>query len=188
MKTLVDIVTRNSDLILGCIALIAAAFVLSNLVWIFWRVFTGGPADPPLPRGFPYERCEFLSSAERSFLRALDLALGSRYRIFAKVRMADVIKTLPKLGGRRRYAAFNQIAQKHLDFILCDPATLEIHTVVELDDASHNNSRQRERDKWKDAALRAAKIPLIRIPAARAYTSSDLIDRIAPTPSTPAAV
>jgi hypothetical protein len=134
-----------------------------------------------VPKGFPYERAEFLSAAERSFLGALELALGARYRVFAKVRLADVIKTRQGLGGRRRHIAFNQIIQKHVGFVLCDPATLVVVAVVELDDLSHASARQRERDQWKDEALKAAAIPVVRFPAARGYVTRELVEGIEAT-------
>ena len=67
-----------------------------------------------------------------------------------------------------------------MDFVLCDPTTLGVFAVVELDDASHNTNRQRERDQWKESALRVASSPLIRIPAARSYSTADLAERIDP--------
>lgn len=150
----------------------------------------GNPAGSETPKGFPYERAEFLSPAERSFFGALELALGARYRVFAKVRLADVIRPEKGLRGRRRHIALNQIIQKHLDFVLCDPATLAVLAVVELDDLSHRSSQQRERDHWKDQALKAAGIPVVRFPAARSYATAELLAGIevhlGAMPATPA--
>lgn len=36
-----------------------------------------------------YRRAEFLSPAEKDFLKVLDSTIGSKYKIFAKVRLAD---------------------------------------------------------------------------------------------------
>lgn len=134
----------------------------------------GNPASSEMPKGFPYERAEFLSPAERSFFGALELALGARYRVFVKVRLADVIRPKKGLGGRRRHIALNQIVQKHVDFVLCDPATLAVLAVVELDDLRHHSAQQRERDQWKDEALKAAGIPVVRFPTARSYATAEL--------------
>ena len=161
---------------------IVAVILLTAVTTLLKVVGTGSgsPSEASAPTDFPYERAEYLSAAERSFLGALDLALGSRYRIFAKVRLADLIKTRAKLGGRRRQSALNAITSKHVDFVLCDPVTLEAVAVVELDDSSHNTSRQREKDQWKDKALRAASVPVTRIAAARSYATADLVERIDP--------
>ena len=166
----------------------AVAVILLIVVKSLLKFIGGGfgsSSAASAPADVPYERAGYLSAAERSFLGALDLALGSRYRIFAKVRLADLIKTRAKLGGSRRQAALNAIVSKHVDFLLCDPATLEAVVVVELDDASHTASRQREKDRWKDSALRTASIPVIRITAARSYATADLVERIAPKPLSP---
>jgi len=178
LQTLAELPTSNPG---GMIGIFIGVILLLGLIALFKVIGDGfgNPAWSTLPKGFPYERAEFLSPAERSFLGALELALGPRYRIFAKVRLADVIKTRSELDGRRRQGAFNQIIQKHLDFVLCDPASLAVVAVVELDDSSHRKARQRERDQWKDEALKAASIPVVRFPAARSYATTELAEGIA---------
>ena len=45
------------------------------------------------PVHFPYQsRGVLCSPAERSFMGALDKAVGTEYRVFAKVRLADVVE------------------------------------------------------------------------------------------------
>jgi hypothetical protein len=45
------------------------------------------------PVDFPYQSKEVLCSpAERSFMGSLDKVVGNGYRIFAKVRLADIIE------------------------------------------------------------------------------------------------
>lgn len=177
MQLISDFFREQPMSLYGAVVAVILFIVVKTLLKVIGDGF-GNSSGPSAPADFPYERAGYLSAAERSFLGALDLALGSRYRIFAKVRLADLIKTRAKLGARTRQAAFNAISSKHADFVLCDPATLEVFAVVELDDASHGNSRQREKDRWKDSALEAAGIQVIRIPAARTYTSADLLGRI----------
>lgn len=57
---------------------------------------------------------------------------------------------------------FHKIAQKHVDFVVCDQE-LRVLFAVELDDGSHDNGNARKRDQFKNRAFRAAKIPLKRI-------------------------
>jgi very-short-patch-repair endonuclease len=179
MQPILDFFREQPMAVYGAAVAVILFIVVKTLLKVIGDGF-GNSSGASAPTDFPYERAEYLSAAERSFLGALDLALGSRYRIFAKVRLADLIKTRAKLGGRRRQAALNAIISKHVDFVLCDPATMEAVMVVELDDASHNSSRQREKDQWKDKALRAASIPVVRIAAARSYATADLVERIDP--------
>lgn len=110
-----------------------------------------------------------LTPAERSFFGALEQATKDRFRIMAKVRLADAIRPEKELGRSRATAAFNRISRKHLDFVLCDPDTLEIRAAVELDDASHRRADRRLRDDFLDRALESAGIPLHRFPARTGY-------------------
>jgi len=129
-----------------------------------------------LPRDeFPYERASALfTPAERAFLLALREAAGSRYAIFGKVRLADLVRPRAGLTGKSWAAAFGRISRKHVDFVLCEPHDGRVLAVVELDDRSHAGAGARARDRIKDGALRAAGVPLLRMPAQRAYHAGDL--------------
>jgi len=127
----------------------------------------------------PYQRVDpFLSPAERSFFGALELAVGSSYRIFSKVRLADVIGTREGLSPSRQTSAFNSIKSKHLDFVLCDPATLSVVLAIELDDASHRKPDAAKRDGFIAAALLAASLPLLRFRASNSYATGEIQRRV----------
>jgi len=77
--------------------------------------------------GFPYRPAKTLfSPAERSFLGVLDQAVGSDYRVFGKVRVADVATVKTGRNNSVRQGAVNRIAQKHFDFVLCNASDLSI--------------------------------------------------------------
>lgn len=119
---------------------------------------------------FSYKRQPALfSPAERSFLRVLERVLGSEYRVFGKVRIADLIK--PE-NGAGRHAALNRIVGKHVDFVVCNATDLSIIGVIELDDKSHNQDSRRKRDAFVDRAFASAGIPITRFPARAAYSLS----------------
>ena len=52
----------------------------------------------------------------------------------------------------------------HCDFVLADARTLEPLLVIELDDKSHWQTDAQECDKFKDAVLDVAGVPLLRVP------------------------
>jgi hypothetical protein len=94
-----------------------------------------------------YEACgSLLTEGERSFFGVLDQALAGEYRLFAKVRLADVVRPVHGPSRSGRQAAFNSISAKHVDFVLCDPASLRVVGVVELDDKSHRRLDRGLRD------------------------------------------
>jgi hypothetical protein len=121
----------------------------------------------PLPAEFPYRARKYLlSDAELAFYRVLAPTVRDDFTVACKVRLADVIDcpaSVWSLGYGRL------IAQKHLDFVLCDPHNSRIALAIELDDRSHRRPSRRARDEFVDRALRAAGVPLVRVRAASAY-------------------
>lgn len=127
----------------------------------------------------PYrKRGHLCSPAERSFLGVLDRAVGNEYRIFAKVRVADVLAV--ESGGDRasRQRTFNRISAKHFDFVLCAPGDLAIVAAIELDDGSHDRDARKARDDLVGSAASGAGLTLLRFPAQRAYSIAELREAI----------
>lgn len=125
-----------------------------------------------------HSREKLLSEAEASFFGTLKLALGDGFHISAKVRMADVLEPTSRNSNREWWTAFNQIAKKHLDYVICKNGTWEIVAVVELDDSSHNRSDRVVRDAFLDFNFYDAAIPLVRVKASAGYSVSMLRTKI----------
>jgi len=124
---------------------------------------------------FPYQPVRALfSPAERSFLGVLDQAVGGRYRVFGKVRVADVATVKPSKDNRAWQRAFNRISAKHFDFILCDNQDLSVRCAIELDDQSHRAAQRQQRDGFIDSLCQTIKLPLVRIPARQAYSVNEI--------------
>ena len=122
--------------------------------------------------GLPYrKRDDFLSAAEASFYRVLRTVVHERALVFCKVRLADIL-FVPRSENYQRHQ--NRIAQKHVDFLLCDPTTFQPIAGIELDDQSHSKSRRVERDNFCRDAFSAAGLPLIQIPAQRGYAVAEI--------------
>ncbi len=129
-------------------------------------------------RNYTLRRALF-TRAERSFLGVLDQAVGSDYRVFGKVRVADVLKVsrqVPKSGWQ---AAFNKINGKHFDFVLADPGTLDVKVVVELNDRSHRSEKRAVRDQFIREACAGADLRLIEVEAKRAYSVAEIREMLA---------
>jgi hypothetical protein len=128
---------------------------------------------------FPYVRKEaLLTRAERSFLGVLDQAVGGDYRIFAQVRLADVVDTKRGLNNSDRQKAFNRIQSKHFDFLLCDKDDFSVICAIELDDRSHQKRKRRDRDAFLDGLCQAVSLPLLHVPAKGAYSVPELKSKI----------
>lgn len=132
------------------------------------------------PVAYPYEKVERLfTPAERSFLGALEQATDHQWRVMGKVRLADVLHPQKGLSRSAYFQALNRIAQKHVDFVLCDPQTLRVVGVIELDDRSHERADRQRRDELVDGALAAAGVPLLRVPVQSGYKVVDLRQKVA---------
>jgi hypothetical protein len=126
-----------------------------------------------------YKRQETLfSKAELAFFRALERAVGEEYRIFAKVRLADVLTPVGRTQSRRWWRAFTKVSSKHLDYVLVDPQTSQIRLAVELDDRSHEKASRKARDAFVNQICAQAGIRLVRVPLQERYNRGDLRERL----------
>ena len=101
-----------------------------------------------------------LSNSEQEAFHRLVESLEPDYRVFSKVRLADIVR--PQAGDAY-LADFSRISQKHVDFAICEPEEFQIVCVIEWDDPSHQTQAASRRDEIKDAALDSAGVGRIRI-------------------------
>ena len=149
---------------------IAIAFVVTLLIIWIVQVYKRRPLK--------YKRVDaIVTAAERTFYFALQEAVGDRFYIFTKVRMADVLLPVSAEDRSRWRSAFNKVACKHFDYVLCD-AELKIVLAVELDDVSHQRADRQERDKFVDWACKSAGFTLLRIAPQKKYDVARLRRRI----------
>jgi hypothetical protein len=128
--------------------------------------------DPGLkPGDLPYAvNAQFLSPAEGSFYRLAVQVLQEKYTVCPKVSMAELL-----FATNGDQAAKNRIIQKRIDFVVCETQTMKPVYAIELDDKSHNAPQRQERDKFLDAAFKAAGLPLVHIENKAGYSREELI-------------
>ncbi len=127
---------------------------------------------------FPYQKAKALfSPAERSFLGVIDQVVGAEFRVFGKVRIADVV-TVKTMSNRSAWQkAFNRISSKHFDFIICRSADLSIVCAVELNDKSHQKNSRKSRDEFVIGVCNSISVPLVEINAQASYSIQELKER-----------
>jgi len=106
--------------------------------------------------------CSQASSYEKRipfYLLLREVAEEYHYIICPKVGVKDLLAVTDK---RQYMKYFHKIAQKHVDFVICD-RDLHVLFALELDDSTHDTRDARKRDHLKDKAFAAAGIPLKRI-------------------------
>lgn len=112
---------------------------------------------------YPYKKTKFLTNNEYRFYKNLfDFANIHNFSILMKIRLADIIEVDKSIIDSNDYMKyFAKIKSKHIDFALINKDTVEIITLIELDDYTHQRQKRVERDIFVDNALRNANINII---------------------------
>jgi len=120
---------------------------------------------------------EFISPAELNFFFNLKAVTGDSIHIFSKVKLSDLFYARTGDYGKNR-SYMNRIDRKHVDFLLCDPKTLQPILGIELDDKSHQRVDRQERDDFVNHVFEAANLPLIHFPVQKSYAQNELKTKI----------
>jgi very-short-patch-repair endonuclease len=162
------------------ISIFVIAVILAVIKLNFPHLLAGlGASDTKLTSIAVYVGTPLLTQAEKAFLVALDTAVDSQYRIFTKVRLADLVRPkASKSSGSKWRTAFNQIQSKHVDFVLCDPESMDVKFVVELDDRSHLRKDRADRDEFVDGVLKSVGLKVIRFVAKASYNPQDIAAKL----------
>lgn len=123
-----------------------------------------------------YRRGRFLSANEKSFLRALDAALGQNYRVFVQVRLAELAGLADGGNLRMRRQALYGVMGKSVDFVICDTLTLDPVAAIEVDDRTHLRPERRARDAFVNEVFAEIGLPLVHVAARRSYSVAELRD------------
>lgn len=140
---------------------ILAIPVLLMLASLVIKILIGNPRKKKSKKindeSYPFESVSLMTITEKAFYKELKAALPE-YTVFAQVGLSRVIRVK---RGHNHYYWFNRINRMSLDYLVVDES-LETVAAIELDDASHNSKKAKERDAKKNKALEAAGINLIR--------------------------
>lgn len=98
-----------------------------------------------------------LTKNELEFYARLKRALPD-LAIFPQVAMRALVRPGSPSGTRRYWRESGMLGAKHCDFLICDPSTLAIVVIIELDDRTHDA----EKDAARDAMTAAAGYPTLR--------------------------
>lgn len=118
-----------------------------------------------------------MTQDEYAFYSVLVYALDpKKYIVCPKVRLADVVYVSGK-KNRNWYKNYSKIAQKHIDFVICDRRG-QILFGIELDGNSHYSKTEKERDAEKNGICHAAGFPLLRFRSSKSYDSGSIRENI----------
>lgn len=101
-----------------------------------------------------------LNLQEGAFFNALKTAVGEHGVVMTKVNMANVLAPVAT-NKKQWFIANGRIAKSYFDYIVCDPRTLEVRVVIELDNGKPLDKGKAERQKLLMHVCKSAGIPLI---------------------------
>lgn len=132
-----------------------------------------------------YKECTYkksralLNSNESVFYNGLVAAVGEQGIVLAKVSMTKVLA--PESTDKKLWAIANGVISRgYFDFVICDPRSLEVKAVIELNDDKELTKPKIEREKKLIHVCRSAGIPLIGASVKHSYQVSRLRRLLAP--------
>jgi hypothetical protein len=114
---------------------------------------------------------EFFSPAEANFYRILIEMVENHLLVFPKVSLKEFLFITDQNNFQSHY---NKIDRKHVDFLICNPKTLQPMFAIELDDSSHSRAGRGQRDAFIESVLAIANLPLVRVPVRATYNTQEL--------------
>ena len=121
----------------------------------------------------PYRlRERFMSAPELALFRALQNMAGKHYVVCPKVALNDIFYIV---RPNENVHFFNKIFRKHVDFLLCDPKTLQPVFGIELVKPV-GKSETRESDQFLGDLFLSAGLPLVHVMSSENYLEGDLAE------------
>lgn len=102
-----------------------------------------------------------LTRVELFFYKVLTQEIPKEYIVCPKVGLKDFIDVTTK---NNYLGHFGRIAQKHIDFLVCEKETLKPVIGIEIDDGSHQRKDRIERDKNVNKLYESLGFKILRIP------------------------
>ncbi|MFT6418317.1 MAG: hypothetical protein ACJAVU_001222 [Cognaticolwellia sp.] len=123
---------------------------------------------------FPFDRKTALfTPAEKNFQNLVEQAMGSKYRIINRVKLADIVSIRNGVSKRAGQTASNNAHSKYLDFVICERESMKMLGVIDLVDTQGKGYKVKK-DWFVSGALEAAAIPHIRIKVKANYTIDEI--------------
>ncbi len=124
------------------------------------------------------KQLSLLNPAEKQLFELLISLVGRDKYVCPKVRITDIINPGNDKQHSDYWQKWNQIAQKHVDFLICDSNTFEPLIAVELDGITHTYASRIARDKLVDTAFGEAGMKIVHIPSSKLHDRSFISSQI----------
>ena len=108
-----------------------------------------------------YLKNSIVTPVEKWMYNIIQEEIREEYMIAPKVGLKDFIG-VKKGNNYMKY--FGHIAQKHIDFLICQKNTLSPTLGIEIDDTSHEQKNRKKRDQENDEIYKEIGIKILHIP------------------------
>ncbi|MBL4899398.1 MAG: DUF2726 domain-containing protein [Colwellia sp.] len=123
---------------------------------------------------FPFDsKNSVFTPAEKNFQNLIEQAMGAKYRIINRVKLADIVTIRNGVSDRASKSAVNNAEGKYLDFVICDRNTMKLLGTIDLVD-TQGKGYKIKKDWFVSGALEAASIPHLRIKVKANYTLDEI--------------
>ena len=123
---------------------------------------------------FPFDKKNSIfTPAEKNFQNLLEQALGGKYRIVNRVKLADIVTIRNGVSSRASQTAITNAENKYLDFAICERDNMQLCGVIDLVD-TQGKGYKIKKDWFVSGALEASSIPHIRIKVKANYTIDEI--------------
>jgi len=146
-------------------------FALISLIVIV-GVLASRLNDNSFPFPFDSKKSVF-TPAEKNFQNLVEQAMGAKYRIINRVKLADIVTIRNGVSDRASKSAVNNAEGKYLDFVICDRNTMKLLGTIDLVD-TQGKGYKIKKDWFVSGALEAASIPHLRIKVKANYTLDEI--------------
>ena len=158
------------------LALLTISIIIFTVIIFFLVMRT--PDTPSL--SLTYERnMTILTGSERAFINVFEPILSHKYRLFAKIRLADLIDIQHTPGHSIPSDVKAKIHATTVSFVICK---MEDHSIVGIIDIEDKNRRGDEGDMpddFIDLAAAEAGLPINRIPSKSHYDQHEIAKDLA---------
>ena len=127
----------------------------------------------------PFEKKRFFFTAkQRSFYQVLQQATGDKYIIFARVSMAEVIRTSHGLSTNKRAAYVQKLQGVQVPFVLCEANSLAIVAGVMLDEQAQQDKQSLTEHHFIMEVFKVIGLPLVCLKTTNTYDVKLLEQRL----------
>ena len=123
---------------------------------------------------FPFDsKSAVFTPAEKNFQNLVEQAVGSKYRVINRVKLADIVTIRKGVSNRASQTAISNAQNKYLDFVICKRDSMKLLGVIDLVD-TQGRGYKLKKDWFVSGALEAASIPHVRIKVKANYTVAEI--------------